>query len=55
MFQVAERFISAIDEFKNKKPPTPLLISYDPENIRKQAAASTRRLEEGKNKHIPVI
>lgn len=44
---VAERFISAIDEFKNKKPPTPLLISYDPGNIRKQAAASTRRLEEG--------
>lgn len=44
---VAERFISVIDEFKNKKPPTPLLISYDPGNIRKQAAASTRRLEEG--------
>ncbi|XP_073041463.1 fatty acid amide hydrolase-like isoform X1 [Primulina eburnea] len=44
---VAERFILAIDEFKNKKPPTPLLISYDPGNIRKQAAASTRRFEEG--------
>ncbi|KAL8060832.1 hypothetical protein ABFX02_02G050800 [Erythranthe guttata] len=44
---VAERFILAIDEFKTKKPPTPLLISYDPELIRKQAAASTRRFEEG--------
>lgn len=44
---VAERFISAIDEFKNNKPPTPLLIFYDPGNIRKQAAASTRRFEEG--------
>ncbi|KAI3445825.1 hypothetical protein Pfo_002490 [Paulownia fortunei] len=44
---VAERFISAMDEFNTKKPPTPLLISYDPELIRKQAAASTRRFEEG--------
>ncbi|KAL2454948.1 Fatty acid amide hydrolase [Abeliophyllum distichum] len=44
---VAERFISAMDEFNNKKPPTPLLISYDPEHIRKQAAASTKRFEEG--------
>ncbi|CAA0807387.1 Fatty acid amide hydrolase [Striga hermonthica] len=44
---VAERFISAMDEFNNKKPPMPLLISYDPELIRKQAAASTRRFEEG--------
>ncbi|KAK6135639.1 hypothetical protein DH2020_030604 [Rehmannia glutinosa] len=37
-----------MDEFNSKKPPTPLLISYDPELIRKQAAASTRRFEEGK-------
>lgn len=44
---VAERFISAMDEFNSKKPPTPLLISYDPELIRKQAAASTQRFEEG--------
>lgn len=36
-----------MDEFNNKKPPTPLLISYDPELIRKQAADSTRRFEEG--------
>lgn len=44
---VAERFILALDEFNSKKPPTPLLISYDPELIRKQAAASTQRFEEG--------
>ncbi|CAA3008551.1 fatty acid amide hydrolase [Olea europaea subsp. europaea] len=44
---IAERFISAMEEFGNKKPPMPLLISYDPEHIRKQAAASTKRFEEG--------
>lgn len=44
---VAERFIVAIDEFSNKKPPTPLLITFDPELVREQAAASTRRFEEG--------
>ncbi|KAL3614418.1 hypothetical protein CASFOL_042492 [Castilleja foliolosa] len=44
---VAERFISAIDVFNSKKPPTPLLISYDPELIRKQASASTQRFEQG--------
>ncbi|CAI9104157.1 OLC1v1002782C1 [Oldenlandia corymbosa var. corymbosa] len=45
---VAERFIAAMEEFNNKKPPTPLLISYDPDDVRKQAADSTRRFEEGK-------
>ncbi|XP_076904161.1 fatty acid amide hydrolase-like [Bidens hawaiensis] len=45
---VAEHVISAIEEFSNKKPPTPLLISFDPEDVRKQAAASTQRFEEGK-------
>lgn len=37
----------AMDEFNNKNPTTPLLISYDPELVRKQAVASTRRFEEG--------
>lgn len=37
----------AMEEFDNMKPPTPLLITYDPELVRKQAAASTRRFEEG--------
>ncbi|KAK3015115.1 hypothetical protein RJ639_006795 [Escallonia herrerae] len=45
--KVAERIISAMEEFSNKKPPTPLLISFDPEELRKQAAASTQRFEEG--------
>lgn len=45
--KVAERFISAIEEFSNKTPPAPLLISFDAEDVRKQAAASTKRFEEG--------
>ena len=36
-----------MEEFSNKKPPTPLLIFFDPEEVRKQAAASTLRFEEG--------
>ncbi|EEF44079.1 glutamyl-tRNA(gln) amidotransferase subunit A, putative [Ricinus communis] len=44
---VAEHIISVLEEFKGKKPPTPLLISFDEEEVRKQAAASTRRFEEG--------
>ncbi|KAI8554705.1 hypothetical protein RHMOL_Rhmol05G0119000 [Rhododendron molle] len=44
---VAERFISAMEEFSSKKPPAPLLISFDAEEVRKQAAASTQRFEEG--------
>ncbi|KDP35945.1 hypothetical protein JCGZ_09917 [Jatropha curcas] len=44
---VAENIISVIEEFKKKKPPTPLLISFDAEEVRKQAAASTQRFEEG--------
>ncbi|KAL3538739.1 hypothetical protein ACH5RR_002105 [Cinchona calisaya] len=45
---VAERFIAAMEEFDNNKPSTPLLISYDPEDVRRQAAASTQRFQEGK-------
>ncbi|CAK9174075.1 unnamed protein product [Ilex paraguariensis] len=44
---VAERFISAMEEFDNKKPPAPLLISFDAEEVRMQAVASTQRFEEG--------
>ncbi|XP_028083321.1 fatty acid amide hydrolase-like isoform X2 [Camellia sinensis] len=44
---VAERFISAMEEFSNKNPPAPLLVSFDAEEVRKQAAASTQRFEEG--------
>ncbi|XP_065869684.1 fatty acid amide hydrolase [Euphorbia lathyris] len=44
---VAENIISVIEEFNKRKPPTPLLISFDKEEVRKQAAASTQRFEEG--------
>ncbi|KAK6945877.1 Amidase signature domain [Dillenia turbinata] len=44
---VAERFISAIEEIHSKMPPTPLLVSFDADELMKQAVASTRRFEEG--------
>ncbi|XP_050364561.1 fatty acid amide hydrolase [Argentina anserina] len=44
---VAEHIISALEEFNNKTPPQPLLLSFDAEELRKQAAASTKRFEEG--------
>ncbi|KAK8659719.1 hypothetical protein V6N13_029913 [Hibiscus sabdariffa] len=44
---VAEEIISVIEGCNYHKPPTPLLISFDAEEIRKQAAASTQRFEEG--------
>lgn len=43
----AEHFISVMEEFRNKKPPAPLLVSFDAEDLRKQAAASTQRFQEG--------
>ncbi|CAJ2648864.1 unnamed protein product [Trifolium pratense] len=44
---VAERIISIIEENGIDKPPTPLLLSFDAADLRKQAAASTQRFEEG--------
>ncbi|KAK1402114.1 Fatty acid amide hydrolase [Heracleum sosnowskyi] len=44
---VADRIISVLDDFSHKKPPTPLLISFDAEDLRNQAAASTQRFEQG--------
>lgn len=44
---VAEHIIAVIEEFQKKNPTAPLLISFDKEEVRKQAAASTQRLEEG--------
>ncbi|GMI78719.1 fatty acid amide hydrolase [Hibiscus trionum] len=44
---VAQQIISVIEGCNYHKPPTPLLISFDAEEIRKQAAASTQRFEEG--------
>ncbi|KAK6253358.1 hypothetical protein QUC31_015078 [Theobroma cacao] len=44
---VAEQLISVIKGCNYHKPPTPLLVSFDAEEVRKQAAASTQRFEEG--------
>ncbi|KAJ4830995.1 hypothetical protein Tsubulata_036321 [Turnera subulata] len=44
---VAEHVISVIKELGKKQPPMPLLISFDEEDLRKQAAASTKRFEQG--------
>ncbi|KAJ0640139.1 putative fatty acid amide hydrolase [Helianthus annuus] len=41
---VAEHVVSAVEECKAR---TPLLVSFNPEEVRKQAAASTQRFEEG--------
>ncbi|GJT09609.1 fatty acid amide hydrolase-like protein [Tanacetum coccineum] len=45
--QVAENVISAVEECKNMLPQLPLLISFDAEEVRKQAAASTQRFTDG--------
>ncbi|KAJ6754921.1 GLUTAMYL-TRNA(GLN) AMIDOTRANSFERASE SUBUNIT A-RELATED [Salix purpurea] len=47
LWWVAEQIIPVIEEFNKKDPPMPLLISFDAEEVRKQAAASTKRFEEG--------
>lgn len=44
---VAEHLISALEEFNKNNPSAPFLIAYDYEDIKKQAAASTQRHEEG--------
>ena len=45
--QVAEKIILALEEFNKANPTTPLLIAFDAEDVRVQAAASTQRFEEG--------
>ncbi|KAK9286998.1 hypothetical protein L1049_015406 [Liquidambar formosana] len=44
---VAEHIIPAIEEFSSRNPPTPLLISFDAVDVKKQAEASTKRFMEG--------
>ncbi|KAJ4959615.1 hypothetical protein NE237_019525 [Protea cynaroides] len=46
--RVAEKIISATEEFNKRKPPIPFLISFNAEELRTQAAASTQRFVEGK-------
>ncbi|KAF9608151.1 hypothetical protein IFM89_007537 [Coptis chinensis] len=37
--------LSVVDEFNNKKPPMQLLIFFNVEDVRNQAATSTERLK----------
>ncbi|KAL3680967.1 hypothetical protein R1sor_023923 [Riccia sorocarpa] len=46
--EVAERFISAIEQSEKSSPRMAYLISFKPDDIRKQAEASTKRHAEGK-------
>ncbi|KAK9110794.1 hypothetical protein Sjap_018854 [Stephania japonica] len=43
---VAEHVILGVEEFNNKNPPMPWLVSFSAEEVRKQAEASTKRFEE---------
>lgn len=45
---VAEKLISAIEEWNTTKPSMPMLIYFNPANVRKQAEESTLRFSEGK-------
>ncbi|KAK9097041.1 hypothetical protein Sjap_022538 [Stephania japonica] len=45
---VAECIISELDEFNNKNPTMPFLISFHADDVRNQAAASTQRFQEGR-------
>ncbi|WVZ83098.1 hypothetical protein U9M48_030276 [Paspalum notatum var. saurae] len=44
---VAEYVIAGVQEWNNKKPPMPMLIYFDADDLRKQAQASTARFEQG--------
>lgn len=45
---VADHIILGVEEFNNKKPPMPFLISFSAEEVKNQAEASTHRFKEGK-------
>ncbi|KAK9163482.1 hypothetical protein Syun_004384 [Stephania yunnanensis] len=45
---VAECIISELEEFNNKNPTMPFLISFHTDDMRNQAAASTQRFKEGR-------
>ncbi|XP_078436975.1 fatty acid amide hydrolase-like [Wolffia australiana] len=45
---VAEQIILVVEDLNQRKPPAPLLISFNPNDLREQAAASTQRHLEGK-------
>ncbi|KAJ4976173.1 hypothetical protein NE237_001279 [Protea cynaroides] len=52
MDEVVEKMISATEEINKRKPPIPFLISFNAEELRTQAAASTQRFVEGKTLSI---
>ncbi|XP_072986681.1 fatty acid amide hydrolase [Typha latifolia] len=45
---IVEHILSAVEEWNNKKPPMPMLITFSKDEVRKQAEASTKRFQEGK-------
>lgn len=44
---VAEHVIAGVEEWNNKKPPMPMLIYFNADDLRRQAEASTKRFEQG--------
>lgn len=44
---VANRLITAIEDSQNREPPMSLFISFDVQDVQKQAAESTHRFSEG--------
>lgn len=44
---VAEHVIAGVEEWNNKKPPMPMLVYFNADDLRKQADASTKRFEQG--------
>ncbi|TYH63546.1 hypothetical protein ES332_D07G200000v1 [Gossypium tomentosum] len=53
--KIAEQTITLVEGCKYHKAPTPLLISFDAEDIRKQATASTQRFKEGNPLSIFIV
>ncbi|BAF13910.1 fatty acid amide hydrolase-like [Oryza sativa Japonica Group] len=44
---VAEHIIAGVEEWSNKKPPMPMLVYFNADDLRKQAEASTKRFQQG--------
>ncbi|KAL6009922.1 hypothetical protein ACLOJK_000353 [Asimina triloba] len=55
LYWTIQRLISSVEESDKKEPPMKLMISFIAEDVRKQAAASTKRFEEDgtKSSHKP--
>uniref|UniRef100_A0A0D9W1R0 Amidase domain-containing protein n=1 Tax=Leersia perrieri TaxID=77586 RepID=A0A0D9W1R0_9ORYZ len=44
---VAEHIIAGVEQWSNKKPPMPMLVYFNADDLRKQADASTKRFQQG--------